>query len=497
MRAIVTKGKAWAVAAALAASAGAAPAQAERLTEAELKALAEIGIAAEAGNCDPILKRGQPLVQRRARVLPGDVAAGLYELIAECHLDAKRPEQAHGPALSGTALPESTARLWYLRLQAEGTLKRYDAMAATLEAMTQGHGAALNDIQLPWIWGLLREMKDAGATDARMRTLKLLASDSFAPTETFGSNDDFRFEYAQTLLAAGDSGGVGAVVSSLEAPDNIAAASLDPRMRGHLRSTDVGAAAAKMLARHREWIAREPDRLRPLIAAATNLRQLGRAQEALDLLRTAEPRLDKWSDAEDKDHLNWWWNELALTYEALRRPDEAAKAYRTGMAASEGGRPNVSQLINLALALNRFGRPNDALATLAVRDLSTSGASPYGIMLYRRARACAHHQLGRGAEASADIDYIRKHEKDAPLAVTELFLCLGDMEAAAASAIRRLEDPELRAAMLLDLSDYELETPPLPTDRIAANLERLKKRPDVQAAVARAGGTRRFNVAEI
>jgi tetratricopeptide (TPR) repeat protein len=494
---ILRKAKAWILTAALAATGGAAWAQAEELTEAELEALAAIGAAADSGDCDTLLKRAEPLMERPETSLPGETTAELFELIASCHRDAKRNDRAYAAALRGTALPESSSRLWYIRLGVEGEMKRFDALAATLEAMTQGQSAALNDIQTLWIWGILREMKAAGAPGARLRALKLLAGDSYAPGETFGSNDDFRFAYAQELVSAGDSAAAAPIIRALEAPHNIAAASVDPRMRGHLGTADVGAAAAKMLARHREWIAREPDRLRPLIAAATNLRQLGRAGEALELLRTAEPRLDKLSAAEDSDHLNWWWNELARTYEALQRTDEAVKAYRSGMGASESGNPNVSQLINLALAQNRFGQPKDALGTLAVRDLSTSGASPYGTMLYRRARACAHHLLGRGGEASADIDYIKSHEEDAPAAVTELFLCLGDMDAAAASAIRRLDDPKQRAEMLLELSDLELEKPSLPTDKIALNFELMKARPDVKAAVARAGGSRRFNVAEI
>lgn len=492
------KARAWALAAALAAAAAPASAdQGQGLTKAENEALVAITKAAEKEDCDTILKRGAPLVERRQRALTGDVVAALYGLMAGCHDRANRREETYRLALLGTALPEASDGLWYLRLAWEMETKRFGELAKTLETMAQGHGAALNALPLPWMWGFLQDMKKAGATEARMRVLKLLASEAYAPAETFGSNEAFRFAYARDLLSAGASAEAGAFVRSLEEPHNIAAALLDTRMRAWVPSEDVAAAARKMLARNREWLARNPDRLRPLIAAATNLRQLGRAEEALELLRTAEPRLDRLAEAEDSDHVNWWWNEVALTYEFLNRPDEAVEAYRRGMKASEGGQPNVSQLINLALAQNRFGRPRDALETLAVRDLSESGASPYGTMLYRRARACAYHLDGRGGEGAADVEYIRSHEEDAPSAVTDLFLCLGDMEAAAASAVRRLDDPELRADLLLELSDYALAPPPLPSDRIAQNLEALKKRPDVRAAIERAGGTRKFNVAEL
>lgn len=497
MRLIRKKAVRWTIAAAFATAGANTAAQTGGLTKAEIKALADIGAAAEAGNCGTLLKRAQPLVDRRQRALPNDVAAALYEVMADCQLTAERVDVAHGLALRGTALAEASPRLWHIRFYGDVEKKRYGDAAATLEAMTQGHSAALNHLPLPLLWSLIHEMKAAGAAAERTRILKLLASEAYAPEETFGSNDGFRFSYAQDRLAAGDTAAGGPVARTLEDPGNIATASVDPRMRGYLADLNVRAAAEKRLARHREWVAREPDRLRPLIAAAENLRQLGRPMEALELLKSAEPRLDKLAADQDSDHINWYWNEVAKNYELLRRPDEVVEAYRKGMKASESGAPNVSQLINLALAQNRLGRPADALATLAVRNLSTKDASPYGIMLYRQARACALHLSGRGAEAAADIAYIKSHEKDAPAAVTSLYLCLGDMENAAASASRRLDDPEQRPDLLLELSDYELAPPPMPTDRIAQNLRALKTRPDVQAAIKRAGGTRRFNVAEI
>jgi tetratricopeptide (TPR) repeat protein len=486
----------WAIAVGLSAWGSAGGAQAEELTKADQQALAQIATAAEAGDCDLVLKRAVPFVERRKRVLPNELTVIFYEAIAACHIEAKREDEAYGAALGGTALAESTPRLWYVRLYSEIEKKRWTDVAVTLEAMTQGHSATLNGLPIPVMWELLNAMKEGAAAEPRTRVLKLLASDSYAPDETFGSNDGFRLMYAQDRIAAADRAAAGPVIARLEDPSHIATASLDPRMRGYLASTDLAASATKRLARHQLWVAREPDRLRPLIAAATNLRQLGRAKEALDLLRSAEPRLDKLTETEDSDQVNWWWNELALTYEALHLPDEAVEAYRNGSKASEDGVPNVSQLINLALAQLRFGRPKDALATIALRDLSAEGASPYGSMLYRRARACALHLEGRGGEAKADVDYVVSHEKDAPVAVTELHLCLEDMDAAAASAIRRLEDLEQRPVMLLELSDFDLAPPPLVTDRNARNREALKKREDVKAAIARAGGTRHFNVAE-
>lgn len=248
----------WAIAAGLAASSPAASAQARELTKSELKALSEIGIAAEAGKCETVLKRAQPLVERSRQALPNDLAATLYEMMADCQIEAKRIDLAHALALRATALAESSPRLWYIRFYGDIEKKRYDDAAATFEAMTLGHSAALNHFPLDSMWSFIREMKDAGASGTRTRVLKLLASDSYAPAETFGSNDGFRFSYAKDLLAAGNSVAAAPVIRKLEDPQNIAKASLDPRMRVHLADGDVKAAAERRLARHREWVAREP-----------------------------------------------------------------------------------------------------------------------------------------------------------------------------------------------------------------------------------------------
>lgn len=74
----------------IAACGAAAAAQTGEPTKADLKALADIAVAAEAGNCDRVLKRAGPLVERRRQVLPADFTASLYELMAACHLEAKR-----------------------------------------------------------------------------------------------------------------------------------------------------------------------------------------------------------------------------------------------------------------------------------------------------------------------------------------------------------------------------------------------------------------------
>jgi hypothetical protein len=113
-------------------------------------------------------------------------------------------------------------------------------------------------------------------------------------------------------------------------------------------------------------------------------------------------------------------------------------------------------------------------------------------MEMRMARGCAHAVAGHEAEAKAELDYLLGHEPDHPEAVSDLLLCMADLDGAAASFIRRLDNPDQRVPALVQLSDYDPPPVPDPNDPIQTGLPKVKARADVRAAIARAGGIRRF-----
>jgi hypothetical protein len=115
-------------------------------------------------------------------------------------------------------------------------------------------------------------------------------------------------------------------------------------------------------------------------------------------------------------------------------------------------------------------------------------------MAMRYNRACAHAVAKRPGDAAADLAYIQTNSKDAPGMLGSLLLCLGDLDGAAADYIGRLDDPETRSEALLELSDYDDPPVKVPLDPAAARVPALKARTDVKAAIARAGGIRRFRV---
>ena len=458
--------------------------------------LKRIGEAYERDDCATVLKLGAPIIDAPDRSgLGDDIAALLFQMLGYCEWKQESKDRAYSHALKGTALDEASDYLWRMRLALEMDLKRDDEAIATIHAMTQGRGAALNSFDVGGMWQFHNHLKNAGKQDLRRRLLQILSSDAYSPDDLFGSNEGFRYAYAEILADAGDSTAARQIIAGLRNASILSKASVDPRFRAFLpASLDFRAAAEAELARDRDAMAIYPNRLAAIVNTAGTLRMLGRPQEAIDLLLAAGPRVaDEKEFTDREEYLNWYWDALGRSYEMLGRYDEMVAAFTKGAERKEGSEPNVSQVINLAHAQYGLGRGDEALRTISVFEDGRQ-SSPYGQMEMHLARGCALAVAGRPADAAPDLAFAREHEKDHPEALADLLLCLGDMDGAAAAFIRRLEDPDRRADALLQLSDYD--DPPV-TRRphpIHAGLDVLKKRPDITAAIEKAGGVRRFRL---
>ena len=482
-----------------------------------METMRKIAEAAERKDCKTILRLGVPLIEaRKASGLPGELEAANYALVILCEVEGGLNDRAYAHALRGTALDHASDDLWALRFALEVDGKRYEEAVKTIEAMAQGRGAALNEISINGLYRFEGELKDAGKNALRKRLLAVLASDTYDPKDLYLPADGFRLLYARLLLREGDATGARRIVTTLRTPSQLAEASVDRDLRGFLPADfDVRPAVESALAVYREAMARDPDRLMPIIDTANTLRQLGRGEEALTLLQGAERRLE---DAETNrfvgedaneaaepaasdsgftdefEHLPWFWDSYAKTQEMLGRYHDAVKAYGQGGAVDEAGALNVSQLLNLADMQVRFGRYDDALRTIAVFNDPKRERSPYGEMVLRYVRGCSLALAGKAAEAASDVEFAKAHAGDHPGAHSHLLVCTGDMDGAAAAIIAQLEDPDRRGRMLLKMSEYDDPPVALPADPTEPRYKALKARADVKAAMDRAGGTRRFRI---
>ena len=399
-------------------------------------------------------------------------------------------------AAVGVYVALNSEAAWHFRYWGAVETDDHETAVATVEKMSRNNSSALNALPMDSLETLDTALKDNKKESLRRRLLAVLASSSYLPDDEFVPPEDFHLSYARMLVDAGDRGRARALVLGLRHPASIGEASLDPRLRAFFPATvDVRAAAEAELAVHKAAMARQPRRIEAVYRVSQNLRQLGRPKEALAVLRAAERKLgDPEAFTDLESHLNWFWDHMARTYEMLGRYDESFAAYVKGGSADERGNLNVSQVLNMAGNQLRFGRTEDALKTIAVFDDPERTRSDYGELVLRYIRGCAHAFAGRRDRALEDLAFAKAHQADNRGAYTQLLLCTGDMDGAAAAYIKRLDDPGQRVDVLMAFSDYD--DPPVagPTDPFEALMEAIKARPDVKAAIERAGGTRRFNV---
>lgn len=484
---------AGAVAAAASGAAAAKPAQVG-----VRETLLQIGAAAGKRDCKAVMRLGEPLLDRRAASVPAEILPAMYEVIAGCEVQANALDKAAAYARAGSDLEGSSDNLWQLRFLTELGREDWAASVAALEAMQQGRGAALNGLPSEAVWELYRRVKDKGDKPLLRRLLKVAASDDYYPDDNYGPADELRLKYAGLAAEGGDSAEARAAVARVRSPRGLVRAMLDPRLAGFVPAgTDVRAAAEAVLGVRRQLIGRYPDKLGPVVEAAGDLRLLGRPKEALALLESVRAQVGNPEAFTDRERaLPWWWQGLASGHVALGEYEAAMTAYRGGAAVTEMGQLNVSQVINMAQTQVDFGKPAEALKTLAAFDSPDRRGSPFGEMQLHWTRGCAYHLTGDAGKAATELAYVKAHEKDAPGALSDLLLCMGDMDGAAASYIRRLADPDQRVDVLIALSDYDDPPVQTPEGPVAAALEKLTARPDVAAAVKAAGGARRFNVQE-
>ncbi len=486
----------WLAAAALA---FAAPDDAKTLSPPNGKVIGDlrtIAKAATAGDCETVVRLGVPLIEgSEIKTLSPELRDAGFVMVVGCEATIGRLSAAFRHSETAVTLGAESDGLWDLHLKLALAESKHQAAVRAIEVMASKHPERLGSVRIAWIFGALRDMKKAGETDLRFRALTVLTSPAYRPVEVPASIDAFRRDLILMLMARGDVDGARRLVGQIEMPEILIDLSLDRTARSLFeRDPDVRLVAERYLATVLALQETNRDRIRPTLAAASMLRLLGRPAEALALLEASRPQLKKPEALKDADALEWWWDELGRAQSALNRPDAAFDAYGRGAQIDEDGALNVSQVINLATVQVEAGRSADALKTLKAFDDPKRRASPFGDMQMRLARGCARFLTNDLAGATADRDYMVAHEADSPEALTLLWMCRGDADAAAAAFVRRLDNPDEAAGALRQLSDFApppVVRPPNPFDRL---LPAIKARADVQAAIARAGGIRRFNV---
>lgn len=383
---------------------------------------------------------------------------------------------------------------YYALLQLGIRFERDDVSLEGFNGMAERDRETLASMPWRFAWGALRAANDIDPSGAQaLRVHDVLASLPYAPEEG-GFDDGLRMDHALLLLAAGQTDRARARLSTIVDPRQIMIIRVDNRFDAlrqdaeFSRRLDVHAAAEADLTRSRVRAETERTNLHAFLEVAQALRSLGRHREALALLEQHIARAQSAGGGgyEDvSDSLNWLQNERAYILYDLDRASEARDAFGLSIAAGEGGEWSVSQVINFASMLISEQRPRDALEVLR----TVGNASPYGDMWVAATRACAAAQMGDAALQETALTFLREHTEDNVAAMARSYLCVNDLDAAAALYIQRLGNIEQRSGALLALQRHRPESGvSLPYNAILRErLDRVRARADVQAAVAAVG----------
>jgi len=249
-------------------------------------------------------------------------------------------------------------------------------------------------------------------------------------------------------------------------------AMLGRAIEGHDRETIAALAAAPA------------DRYR-LLARAQHLRSVGRDADALTVLAPATSDV---AAAAVEEPGMWMVNEAAYALVALGRNDEAVRLMdRIAALPLERHGHLVSARINHLEILTSVGRHAEAL-DWAARLESHEGeyASDYGKAWIDSTRVCALAALGRAAQTAAPLQRLRGWSEINAPALTRAYLCLNDLDAAAALLVQRLgrNDP---VQAILALQDYRLSRGRGQTGPLYDRLLSLRERAEVRAALDRVG----------
>ena len=326
----------------------------------------------------------------------------------------------------------------------------------------------------------------------RLALLEALAAAEYEAPHT-GESGFYWYALAEERLERGDVDGARAAAERVRSPAELVSLRADRRFdaivdRG-ARAFDVERAANRRVDDLRARALLDQDVLETQSAFAAAMLVVGDAESVLALadevesMYAASPR----PGYRDDDQRVWMLNHRANALRRLGRADEALDVLRKAAGLDEEGAANVSQVLNLGELYCALGCPDDSLATIA----RAGRMSGFGRMVQTYVQLCAAVQKNDAAGVDAALAYLREHRATSETIYTGSLLYAGRDDEAAATMIERLGDPARRGEALRELQVFR-KGPALPgeaaTETAAeARLAAMRERADIRAALADVG----------
>ncbi len=474
------------------------------LLAADLQAGSDLIDAAEAdlidnNDCASAMNRLTPLIEAvEYDSLPDRQKIKALDVAVWCAQKLRQSGRAYSYAKKATLLPNSSSSFWNTRLALELDQKRTAEGLATFEMLASRSRSQLNEIPIRTVRTLHWQLQELNESAPSIRFLRIVTAPTYAPANPFFSKDNFFSDFASLLLADGKQSEATEALLKLRDPSAMLRVILDPALNKVLPKKKLRDAAESDLLRTQSMLEQHPNWLAGHIEVARLQRMLGRPEMAIKIFEEVLEKIEQPGVFIDLSlRQNWFWNDLGKTFVSLGRYEEALLAYQEGSTKFENGRPNVSQLINLAHLQFVFGRFDDSLKTLDTISSTKLDISPFGEMVVRYNKGCIFYRQGKLKEAEDIFAYVSTHQGDNPLVHFGLSVCMDRIDEAAASLVQQLNSPKNRQSALLLLMDYDDPPAKAPSDEyLNQRYDKVAKHDDVRAALARYGGAKRINLQE-
>lgn len=268
----------------------------------------------------------------------------------------------------------------------------------------------------------------------------------------------------------------------------------DPITRGQPQAFDVDHLLEAQIQAARAQIRAHPDLLRPVVRLQDLLIEKGRNAEVLSISDAAAAHAER-GDGEKaytdfSEAYNWVLNQRSLALAHKGRWDDAVREMTRAAKRPEDGGLNVSQSINLAGLFTDLDQPDKAAAAI----VEPGAMSPNGHMQLEYVRLQIAIEKNDTGSMAKHMAYLQEHRTDDIATWQRALLRHGDLDAAAALLIQRLQAPDWRSGALVEMQHYahSEQTPTMKT--MDQRWNAVTSRPDVQATLAKVGRVERFDI---
>lgn len=428
--------------------------------------------------------------------LPAEDRYAADLLAGSLALDREDADTAHRLLVRATEFKGAESPAWRNRFRAAFQRKNYVDAGRSVAHIAKHWPKTLADVSDHAIFLTAFHLEEPKDDDTHRDFLESLFDAKWTGSDD--APDSLWVDLTRLLLAHGDLRKAEQVAAAIHAPLSIVSLRVDRRfdriVQKDPKRFDVGRAVDSTLAKAQAAARAAPDRLQPLTQLQSYQLQALQFEQAIAVADEVIAKIAGKDGANiykdfDEQYV-WILDQRAEALSWLGRWDDALKQREKAARRPERGHMNVSQVINLGMLYVTLGRPGDALDAVAeVGDMS-----PYGRVQLEHVRLDAAVQLHDTEAVAKHLDYLREHRTDAIGTWQTALLVAGDMDGSANLLVERLGREDWRNQALVEMQNYA-ELPPTPIlSKRLAQWKALLTRPEVRAALEKAGRIESFKL---